>query len=124
MVQTVMFSLLLLSLNPGLLAQPSGASAFAGKSDSASHEVAEIQGCLQRNQGYYILVDANNEYQRLSDNKAFKRLIGHEVRLTGTPEIRTIDNTPAGGASSAIEQHFFRVKTVQDVTPNCDAYVK
>lgn len=121
MTQTVVLSLLLLSLNPALTAQSSGASAFAGKSDSAT---AEIQGCLQRNQGYYILVDTNNEYQRLSDNKAFKQLIGHEVKLTGTPEIRTIDNTPPGGASSAIEQHVFRVKTVQDVAPNCHAYGK
>ncbi len=121
MTQAVVLSLLLLSLNPGILTQPSGASAFAGKSDS---DTTEIQGCLQRSQGYYILVDTNNEYQRLSDNKGFKKLIGHEVKLTGTPEIRTIDNTPPGGASSAIEQHFFRAKTVQDVAPNCQAYGK
>ncbi len=124
MTQTVMLSLLLLAFNTGMLAQPSGGSAFADKSDSNSHEVAEIQGCLQHNQGSYVLVDTNNEYQRLSDNKSLKKLVGHEVKLTGTPEVRTIDTTPPGGASSAIEQRYFRVKSVQDVTPNCHAYGK
>jgi hypothetical protein len=124
MTQTVMLSLLLLVFSPGMLAQPSGETAFANKNDSGSHEIAEIQGCLQHDQGYYILVDTNNEYQRLSDNKSLKKLVGHEVKLTGTPEVRTIDNTPAGGASSAVEQRYFRIKTVQDVTPNCHAYGK
>jgi len=124
MTQTVVLSLLLLFVSPAILAQPAVGSAFAGKSDSGSHEVAEIQGCLQRDKGFYILVDTNNEYQRLSDNKSFKKLLGHEVRLTGTPEVRTIDTTPPGGASSAIEQHYFKVKTVQDVTSNCHAYGK
>lgn len=124
MTQTFMLSLLLLLFNAGVLAQSSGESAFANKNDSGSHAVAEIQGCLQRNQGFYILVDTNNEYQRLSDNKSLKKLVGHEVKLTGTPEVRTIDNTPPGGASSAVEQRYFRIKTVQDVTPNCHAYGK
>lgn len=124
MTQTVVLSLLLLLLTTGLPAQTSGKYAFAGKTDSGNHQVAEIQGCLQRNQGYYILVDQNNEYQRLSDNKGLKKLVGHEVRLTGTPEVRSIDDTPPGGASNVIEQHYFRVKTVQDVTPNCHAYGK
>ncbi len=124
MNQTVMLSLLLLVFSTGMLAQPSGTNAFADKSDRGSHEVAEIQGCLQRNQGSYVLVDTNNEYQRVSDNKSLKKLVGHEVKLTGTPETRTIDTTPPGGASSAIEQRYFRIKTVQDVTPNCHAYGK
>ncbi len=39
----------------------------------------------------------NNEYERLSNNNALKKLVGHEVKLTGKPQIRSIDNTPAGG---------------------------
>jgi hypothetical protein len=124
MTQTLMLCLLLLVFNAGMLAQPSGETAFTDKNDSGSHDVAELQGCLQRSEGYYILVDTNNEYQRLSENKGLKKLVGHEVKLTGTPEVRTIDNTPAGGASSTVEQHYFRIKTVQDVTPNCHAYGK
>ena len=122
MTRTIVFSLSLLLSNSAVLVQPSGAAAFADK--GGSHDIAEIQGCLQREQGFYILVDKNNEYQRLSDNKSFKNLLGHEVKLTGTPEIRTIDTTPPGGASSVIEQHYFRVKTVQDVMSNCHAYGK
>src|SRR5690349_20395559 len=115
MTATVVFSLLLLALSPALPAQPVGEGASGAKSSNRS-EIAEIQGCLQRDQGFYILVDANNEYQRLSDNKNLKKLVGHEVRLTGTPEIRTIDTTPPGAASSVVEQHYFKVTTVQDVS--------
>jgi hypothetical protein len=123
MTATVVFSLLLLALSPALPAQPVGEGASGAKSSNRS-EIAEIQGCLQRDQGFYILVDANNEYQRLSDNKNLKKLVGHEVRLTGTPEIRTIDTTPPGAASSVVEQHYFKVTTVQDVSPNCRVYGK
>ena len=122
MTQTVVLSLLLLFFSTGVLAQASRANAFAAPANSDSHDIAEIQGCLERDQGFYILVDRNNEYERLSDNKTLKKLVGHEVKLTGKPAVRTIDNTPAGGASVAVEQHYFIVKTVQDVTPNCQAY--
>lgn len=122
MTRAVTLSLLLLAFSTGVPAQPSRANAFAPPGNSDSHDLAEIQGCLERDQGFYILVDRNNEYERLSDNKNLKKLLGHEVKLTGKPAVRTIDNTPPGGASSAIEQHYFIVKTVQDVTPNCQAY--
>ncbi len=116
--------LLLLLFSTALSARASAASASADKSNSNTHDTAEIQGCLQRQDGYFILVNTNNEYQRLSNNKALKALVGHEVRLTGKPEIRTIDTTLPGGASSAIEQRYFSIKTVQDVAPNCQAYGK
>jgi hypothetical protein len=122
MTQTVMLFLLLLLFNTGVLAQPSGAAAFAAKDDSGSHDLAELQGCLERDKGVYILVDKSNEFLRLSENKNLQKLVGHEVKLTGKPAVRTIDNTLVGGASSATEQRYLQVKTVQDVTPNCQAY--
>jgi len=98
--------------------QNEAARAASGK-DAVS---AEIQGCLRRYQGQYILVDKDNTFQWLSSYRTLKNLVGHEVRLTGKPEIRTIDNTPPGGASSAIEQHYFQVKSADDVSPNCAGY--
>jgi len=124
MTQFLSTSLLLLFFSTGLAARPSAASASADKNNSNPHEMAEIQGCLQVEQGEYILVDKNNDYQRLSDSSSLKKLVGHEVKLTGKPAVRTIDTTPPGGASSAIEQRYFLVKTVHDVTPNCQAYGK
>jgi hypothetical protein len=118
---TVVVSVLLLIFSTGAAAQRSTVKAFADKNDG-SHDVAEIQGCLQRQQGYFILVDMNNEYERLSNNNALKKLVGHEVKLTGKPQIRSIDNTPAGGASNVIQMRYFQIKTVQDVAPNCHAY--
>ena len=83
---------------------------------------AEIQGCLRRSQGQYILVDKENTFQWLSNYRTFKNLVGHEVRLTGKPAIRTIDTTPPGAASSAKEVRYFQVKGAADVSPNCDGY--
>jgi hypothetical protein len=119
---TVVVSVLLLIFSTGAAAQRSTVKAFADKEDGSSHDVVEIQGCLQRQQGYFILVDMNNEYERLSNNNALKKLVGHEVKLTGKPQIRSIDNTPAGGASNVIQMRYFQIKTVQDVAPNCHAY--
>lgn len=122
MTHTLMLSLLLFLFNAAVLAQPSGAAAYAAMNADGSHDTAELQGCLERDKGVYILVDKNNEFLRLSENKNLQKLVGHEVKLTGKPAIRTIDNTLPGGASSATEQRYFVVKTVEDVTPNCTAY--
>lgn len=107
------------------MALPAAGSAQndTAQTSSAKDSVsAEIQGCLRRSQGQYILVDKDNTFQRLSNYRTLKNLVGHEVRLTGKPEIRTIDTTPPGGASSAIEQHYFQVKSADDVSPNCAGY--
>jgi hypothetical protein len=122
MTQTVMLFLLLTLVSTGAAAQPSQAAMFADKDKSNSHDSAEIQGCLQRQDGYFILVDKNNEYERLSNNNALKKFVGHEVRLSGKPEIHTIDNTPPGGASSAKQVPYFQVKSVEDINPNCQTY--
>jgi hypothetical protein len=83
---------------------------------------AEIQGCLRRFQGQYILVDKENTFQWLSNYKTLKNMVEHEVRLTGKPAIRTIDTTPPGGASSAKEVRYFQVKGAVDVSPKCEGY--
>jgi len=104
---------------------PAGASAQndTGQTSSAKDPVsAEVQGCLRRSEGQYILVDKDNTFQWLSNYKTLKSMVGHEVRLTGKPAIRTIDTTPAGGASSAKEQRYFQIKSAADVSPNCDGY--
>ena len=83
---------------------------------------AEIQGCLRRYQGQYILVDKANTFEWLSSYRGLKNLLDHEVRLTGKPAMRTIDTTPWGGASSVKEQWYFQVKSAEDVAPNCAGY--
>ncbi len=106
------------SLQAAGRAQTETAATSSGKGSVS----AEIQGCLRRSQGQYILVDKDNTFQRLSNYRGLKQLVGHEVRLTGKPEMRTIDTTPAGGASSSIEQRYFQVKSAVNVSPNCAGY--
>ncbi len=108
-------SLLLLASTP-LLAVP------AGGPSTDTPGPATIRGCLQRSEGHYILIDKDNTYRRLSSSGKLKNLVGHEIEVTGQLRTRTIDTTPAGAASSTIEQSYFEVKTVQDVAPNCAEY--
>ena len=124
MAQTVMISVLLLLFSTGAAAQGWHTTAFADKNDNSSHDLAELQGCLQWDQEHaqYILINKNNEYQRLSKTSALHKLVGHEVKITGKSAIRTIDLTPAGGASNVVQQPYIQVKTVQDVAPNCHEY--
>lgn len=95
---------------------PGGAGDKKGGSD---YDVVELQGCLQTNQGNYILVDKENTYERLSSTSKLRKLIGHEVKITGKRVTKTIDNTLPGAASSAVEVHQIDVKTVTDVSPTC-----
>jgi len=96
-------------------------SAYA-KENKTSGDTAELQGCLRRSEGQYFLVDRDGVAKVLSNNSKLKNLAEHEIKVTGTPRIRTIDTTPPGGASSAIEKPYFEVKTVTEVSPNCTGY--
>ena len=70
--------------------------------------------------GLEFLLSGNDGYvHHLTGGKNMKQYLGHEVELYGTKSIRTIDNTPPGGASSAIEQPVFRIKTLKDLGAPC-----
>ena len=96
-------------------------SASSGQSDSASASGAtSVQGCLSGSSGNYTLTDKNGNTQELwGEANKLGRLVGHKVELTGTPSIKTTDSTMQGIASSAREQHVYRVKTVKDLSKTC-----
>jgi hypothetical protein len=102
-------SLALLFCSPALLAQ-------------RTSNPYELQGCLRRSGSQYVLVDRDGTWQQVSYSKQMKSLVGHEVKLTGKQTIRTIDTTPPGGASSAIERPYFQIESAQDVKPSCEGY--
>ena len=106
-------------LSVGSLQAQSGDQSSKKNQKSQKPGPATIRGCLQRIEGHYVLVDETNTAKRLSDSSKLKQLVGHEVELTGTPRIRTIDTSQPGIASSAIEQPYFEVKTVQDIAAKC-----
>ncbi len=93
----------------------------ADKKSSSDYDTVELQGCLQRSEGRYLLVDKENMYERLSDTSKLSKLVGHEIKVSGKRTMRTVDTTEAGIASSAKEIRFIDVKTVTDVAPHCQA---
>jgi hypothetical protein len=94
----------------------------ADKKSSSDYDTVDLQGCLQRSQGRYILVDKENTYERLSDTSKLSKLVGHEIKVVGKRTIRTVDTTQPGIASSATELRYIDVKSVTDVAPNCQDY--
>ena len=124
MNKTLTLSLVLLISALWLQAQPAYRGSDAGETAGSAADPTTIEGCLQSSDGEYSVTDKNGVIHHLSDGGKVKHYVGHEVQLTGTPSIRTIDTTLPGGASSAIEKPVFRVKTVKDVAATCQSLAK
>ena len=118
MPRTLMLALLLLSSAAWLQAQP----ANPPSGESKSSEPTTIQGCLQTSGGIYNLTESDGTVHRLSRyaNK-LSRQVGHEVRITGKPGVKTLSSTQQNIASSATEIPVFNVKTVTLVADTCKA---
>lgn len=91
-----------------------------GKAGSKTSELTTIEGCLQSSMGEYSVIDDTDTIHHLTGaaNK-LSHFVGHEVEITGKPGVRTIDTTSVGGASSAVEQPIFEVKSVKQVAATC-----
>ena len=112
MRKTLMLIFVGLMLAVGLQAQDAG---------KASDQTT-IQGCLQFTKGHYFLTDSSGTAHQLSGyaNK-LKGHVGHTVEITGKPGVRTIGTTVQGAASTATEQHVFKVMDVKHVADTCQA---
>jgi hypothetical protein len=88
---------------------------------SAPPGMTTLDGCLEYDNGVYSLIENGTKHRLAGSSKQLKAHVGHEVELTGKPSSRSIDNTPAGGASSVIQQYVFEVKSVRHVALTCKA---
>ena len=72
-----------------------------------------MKGACSASEGQYTLIDSTNTIHHLVGGaKLLTHHIGHEVEITGKPGTRTLDTTPAGGASGAVVQPIIEVKSV------------
>lgn len=91
-----------------------------GKAPVSPSGVTTLVGCVRYDNGQFWLIDADYTKHRLAGaGKQLKPQIDHEVELTGKTSTRTVDNTPAGGASSVITQYVFEVKGVKRTNDLC-----
>jgi len=79
-----------------------------------------ITGCLATVGNHYTLTDSSGKVYQLSDeaNKLTKH-VGHEVKITGMPGVRTRDTTQQGTESSVKETPVIKVKTVTHIADKC-----
>jgi len=84
-------------------------------------QLTTVQGCLQSAAGHFSLKQTDGTVTRLSFSKQLTKLVGHEVKITGKPSVRTVSETSYGVASSAEELPIFDVKTVTNVADTCKA---
>lgn len=108
--RTLMLALLLLIF-------ASGRYANAG---SKASDLETISGCLQSSEGQYSLLDDTQTIHRLVGGASkLKPQVGHQVEITGKPGVQTVDTTPPGGASAAVTQAIFEVKSVKQIADTC-----
>lgn len=106
----LMLALVLLTCGVWLQAQDTGKPS----------NLETISGCLHSSEGEYTLIDDTETIQHLVGGASkLKHEVGHEVEIAGKPGVRTTDTTPAGGASSAVEQAVFEVKSVKHIADTC-----
>jgi hypothetical protein len=92
----------------------------AGKMNSKTSGPETIEGCLSMSAGQYNLIDDAETVHHLTGGAAkLKNYVGHQVEVTGKTGVRTIDTTLAGGASSAVTQWVFEVKSVKQTAETC-----
>ena len=92
----------------------------AGKTSGKTSELETIEGCLQRSEGQYTLLDNTNTIHHLTGGASkLNPHIGHQVEITGKPGVRTLDTTAQGTASTAVVQPIFEVKAVKQIADTC-----
>ena len=84
-----------------------------------------LQGCLQYTGGHYRLTASDGmSYQLQSEANKLQKLVGHQVEITGTQTVRTVDTTQQGTEASANEHKVFKWKTVKSTADTCSAPAK
>lgn len=96
-------------------------SAGPASDQAAASEAPTITGCLQiTKSGDYALTDDDGQTHDLSGStRKLRPFVGHEVELTGKTVVRTVDNTPPGGASSVRYYSVFEVKSAKQIADQC-----
>lgn len=96
------------------------ASGLHANAASKASDLGTLSGCLHSSDSQYSLIDDTETIHHLVGAASkLKPLVGHEVEITGKPGVRTVDATPAGGASAAVSQPIFEVKGVKDIAATC-----
>lgn len=112
--------ILMISGIAGTAQSTSSSSAEAGQSSGKTSGLDTLTGCVKFTHDNYILTeDDGAEHQLAGSEKKLVHQIGHEIEVTGKPGTVSVDQTLAGGSSTVIEQHVFRVKAVKQVADQC-----
>ena len=99
-------------------AYPAASQADAAQPGAEANRVV-AQGCLQQSGWQYFLNQRDGTQEQITGYSKLKEFVGHEIEITGVRGVRTVDNTPPGGASSVITRSIVHVKTVKDLGKGC-----
>ncbi len=115
---TLMLMSLLLSCSLGLYGQAGdpGADTRAGNASAPT----VIAGCLQRSGFQYTVTDKNGKSYNLTGNTGkLSHYVGHQVKITGVPTVKTIDTSEQNAASTVEEVPAFSVKSAKQISKTC-----
>jgi hypothetical protein len=79
-----------------------------------------VKGCLRQAGFYYGVVGDNGEVYNLTGRTGgLKRLVGHQVEVTGKPTVISLDTTEIHEASSVEEVPALEVRSVKELPGPC-----
>ncbi len=79
-----------------------------------------IDGCLHSSGFQYTVTDKSGKVHLLTgDTARLSHYVGHQVEITGTPTIKTIDTSEQNAASTVEEVPAFRVKSARQISKSC-----
>ena len=102
-----------------LVQQPAKLRAQRGQPSGDEANYVTAEGCLQRSGWQYFLNERGGTQEQLTSYPKLKDFVGHDIQITGVRGVKTVDNTPPGGASSVITHPVINVKTVKDLGKGC-----
>jgi hypothetical protein len=98
---------------------PAASQSEAAQPGGSEANRVEATGCLQRSGWQYFLNERDGTQEQLTGYSKLKDFVGHEILITGVRGVKTVDNTPPGGASSVVTHPVVNVKTVKDLGKGC-----
>ena len=116
MRKTLLITVMLMISGVWVTAQSTSSSPVAGTSSGLD----TLTGCLKFTHENYILTeDDGAEHQLAGSERKLGHEIGHQIEVSGKPATISVDQTLAGGSSTVIEEHVFKVKVVKQVADQC-----
>jgi len=87
---------------------------------NASGQQITVKGCLQNAEGVYTITDRHGRMYRINgDSSQLSGYVGHEVQVTGSSSVKSVDTTQEGAASTEANRTYVQAQNVEEISGTC-----